>query len=599
ILSQDLSKKMCSRCYVKKKVADFCRSSSSGTQDGMRMLHAIYDTILQDIVNDNDQDNDISKIELDQDLLTIVSFDQLNIIDKHDLKIIENKFRQLANTIIVPLESGSCYYWEIHKIYLNSKNKIPDNQPPKRISEARTPINRYNCEENIRLTIFPEKQYVLVQRHHLLMHKKPTYRQVEFPIKAREWIQDNSLFNIKSAEMYHRLCIGVVLVPSLPRSVNGYCPLADPEFWGSASKVSPYKMNIKEYALYVMETKNFPLLVPSDVDELSYCGFITVKGQELAFQIKLENNSACLKNAKLYGSPELKRLIFGHEKALQQELLMTKEKTDPSPGENYYSTLINELNSIGWDKLEAFNPSLRNLSLKLNDSSGRQHSIFVSLPFSYPKATLIVHAELPTPLPVTLNHMTSLKDVVSFCSKELEKFQDVWSMLDDIDKHTWILEPCKPKRSDLMRRIALGNHCSLQIELDVSCPKGECQYRLFGTESLISPLRDKIIKNWNNWLSSDLTIRQNFENILEITFPSAQTISTLDINIECGICYSYRHEGSLPDQSCNNAKCGQPFHRSCLYEWLRSIPSTKQSFNTFFGNCPYCNDAITTTICDQ
>ncbi|CAG8674903.1 10895_t:CDS:2, partial [Dentiscutata heterogama] len=329
-------------------------------------------------------------------------------------------------------------------------------------------------------------------------------------------------------------------------------------------------------------------------------------GQELAFQIKLENNTAGLKNAKLYGSPKLKRLIFGHEKALQQrleqcasfseffvdlkdllvnykELLMTKEKTDPSPGENYYSTLINELNSIGWDKLEAFNPSLKNLSLKLNDSSGRQHSIFVSLPFSYPQTPLIVHAELPTSSSTTSNHMTSLKDVVSFYSKELEKFQDVWSVLDDIDAHTWVLEPCKPKRNDLMRRIALGNHCSIQIELDASCPKGECQYRLFGTESLISPIREKIIKNWNNWL-------QNFENILEITFPSAQTISTSDINIECGICYSYRNEGSLPDQSCNNAKCGQPFHRSCLYEWLRSIPTTKQSFNTLFGNCPYCND---------
>ncbi|CAG8546333.1 2886_t:CDS:2, partial [Scutellospora calospora] len=332
-----------------------------------------------------------------------------------------------------------------------------------------------------------------------------------------------------------------------------------------------------------MDVKNFPLLVPSGVDGLSYCGFITVKGQELSFQINLENNSSCLKNAKLYGSPELKRLIFGHEKALQQrleqctnfleffvdlkdllELIMTKEKADPSPGENYYSTLISELNSIGWDKLEAFNPSLRSLSLKLNDSSSRQHSIFVSLPFSYPQSPLIVHTELPTSLSVPSNHITSLKDVVSFYSKELEKFQDVWSMLDDIDAHTWVLEPCKPKRSDLMRRIALGNHCSLQIELDASCPKEECQYRLFGTESLISPLREKMIKNWNNWLNFDLTIRQNFENILEITFPSAQTISTSDINIECGICYSYRHEGSLPDQSCNNAKCGQPFHHSCF-----------------------------------
>lgn len=37
-------------------------------------------------------------------------------------------------------------------------------------------------------------------------------------------------------------------------------------------------------------------------------------------------------------------------------------------------------------------------------------------------------------------------------------------------------------------------------------------------------------------------------------------------SIECGICYSYRLEDSIPDQVCNDPRCGQPFHHVCLYE---------------------------------
>ena len=96
-----------------------------------------------------------------------------------------------------------------------------------------------------------------------------------------------------------------------------------------------------------MESQIFPLLTLADVDGLSYKGFITIKvdflyfrisiyknkntiswslffqGQELQFEIQLENSKS-LNNAKLHGSPELKRLLFGHEKALKQ---VTKKKT--------------------------------------------------------------------------------------------------------------------------------------------------------------------------------------------------------------------------------------------------------------------------------
>ncbi|CAG8497640.1 7291_t:CDS:2 [Diversispora eburnea] len=336
-----------------------------------------------------------------------------------------------------------------------------------------------------------------------------------------------------------------------------------------------------------MNPEKFPLLSPIDLEGLSYCGFITVKGQELFFRIQHENSNLTLRNVKLYGCPNLKRLLHGHENALQQELIMISEKPEPMPTGKYYLSLLSELNSIGWEKLEILDPSLRNLTLKLSDSSSRKHIIYISIPTSYPHALLNARADIPS-ISMTKFQAANLKDVINYYSKEFGNFQEVWEMLDDIDLNTWVLEPDKPKRSDLMRRIALGNHCSLKIEIDVNYPRKECQYELFGTESLIAPLHIKIAKNWNNW-DTNLTVRRNFENILEITFPSFQTSLSSDINFDCGICYSYHFEGTIPDQSCNNNKCGQSFHR-----WLQAIPSTKKNFNTLIGNCPYCNDVIST-----
>jgi len=85
---------------------------------------------------------------------------------------------------------------------------------------------------------------------------------------------------------------------------------------------------------------------------------------------------------------------------------------------------------------------------------------------------------------------------------------------------------------------------------------------------------------------------------------------------ECGICYAFNssdssdssgscrttyntstheqahvqtHAQTLPDQVCPNANCGKMYHRRCLTEWLQAVPSSKQSFGSVFGSCPYCN----------
>ena len=34
----------------------------------------------------------------------------------------------------------------------------------------------------------------------------------------------------------------------------------------------------------------------------------------------------------------------------------------------------------------------------------------------------------------------------------------------------------------------------------------------------------------------------------------------------CGICYAYRLDAQIPDQVCEDSRCAQPFHQTCLYE---------------------------------
>ena len=65
---------------------------------------------------------------------------------------------------------------------------------------------------------------------------------------------------------------------------------------------------------------------------------------------------------------------------------------------------------------------------------------------------------------------------------------------------------------------------------------------------------------------------ENLERLLAVEFVRRSAVggggSAGDgaITVDCGICYSYRLEGETPARCCDDARCGQPFHTSCLYE---------------------------------
>ena len=84
----------------------------------------------------------------------------------------------------------------------------------------------------------------------------------------------------------------------------------------------------------------------------------------------------------------------------------------------------------------------------------------------------------------------------------------------------------------------------------------------------------------------------NLEFILGMAFMSPAEVDVETFSVECGICYTYKLDGKIPEKVCDDRRCGRPFHQSCLIEWIRALPETRQSFDMLFGECPYCSTPL-------
>mmetsp|Transcript_47957 Transcript_47957/g.94170 ORF Transcript_47957/g.94170 Transcript_47957/m.94170 type:complete len:278 (+) Transcript_47957:32-865(+) len=265
-------------------------------------------------------------------------------------------------------------------------------------------------------------------------------------------------------------------------------------------------------------------------------------------------------------------------------------------------------------------PLFRKLSLCLLDKAGRQHTLDVHLPDEYPNSPPTCSADLPVLFqPVwDADSQNRLVSLVQQFRAVLDQFQDFWRVTDDWETHTWVLEPAKPSRSQCMRRIAVGKAVSVSVDLDPLHPYALSQCKFFGPETAVEQLEQKLQQNLHLWRSPDSTLttgvglglqqadegqqeafsrpvtpRENLETVLEIQFPQPSKINKEEYNIECGVCYTFQLGQEVPDSVCDNTKCARCFHRSCLYDWLRALPTSRQSFGTIFGNCPYCSNPLT------
>lgn len=280
---------------------------------------------------------------------------------------------------------------------------------------------------------------------------------------------------------------------------------------------------------------------------------------------------------------EMERII---EKAMETKQTMMSQKEPVSCGK-----IISEIDNLGWDKLVTIDAQFTWLEFVYTDSRGRCHYLKVKLHPKHPEEKPECVTKLPVPFNPHWTIKTTLQSLYEQFSHSVESFQSFWNNMETLDKHTWVLEPDSPNFSAVYRRIAVSSSASLQITVDPKQPNLLPDCRFLGADHSIKLLKQTMNSNMYNW-NPEVTLLDNLQTLLDIQFPSPSTSKKEEFSMDCGICYSYKLDTELPSEVCNDSRCQQAFHHSCLFEWLRSS-GCRQSFNTIFGECPYCSKPIT------
>ena len=166
----------------------------------------------------------------------------------------------------------------------------------------------------------------------------------------------------------------------------------------------------------------------------------------------------------------------------------------------------------------------------------------------------------------------SLCEILDLFEEYSLKYTDFWSLMADLDEHTYVVDPEEPKPESKHRQIFLGNGSFLSISVDPDSCRSLPRIRIAGSDRS-RELKERANLNLAKW-DPLKTLRGNLECLLEIKFPrksSEDGEEDEDDPLECGICCGVKLDGKIPDVTCSNIKCPKMFHSSCLYEVIPAI----------------------------
>lgn len=364
---------------------------------------------------------------------------------------------------------------------------------------------------------------------------------------------------------------------------------------------------------------HFPTLIPLDPAHTAYTGFITISSTP--FRISIASDCSAFSAEKHLSTllqpclstlqQRLQSARYPHEFLLElrdlaerqiaQNYSTTQDFASGLPSAKFYERLLDELSSIGWQKVSSITENMRVLDLFVTSRANRNHTINITLPVDYPLHPPKCITSLPVEFNFDWHPASTLTSLLLQFKEQVEAFQDFFRAMTDLDEHTNVLEPEHPTMRETYRRIMLDGHCSLRIDIDPQLPiKGFPECRFLGSEAAIAPYKERLNRNIHLWdMSGDKLPRENLQCVLEIEL-SKQEREENGMSVgeggECGICYAYRLEEAIPDVACDLAECGKAYHLQCLVEWLRALPDTRESFGTISGHCVYCEHPISVAV---
>ncbi|KAG2293638.1 hypothetical protein Bca52824_040307 [Brassica carinata] len=251
---------------------------------------------------------------------------------------------------------------------------------------------------------------------------------------------------------------------------------------------------------------------------------------------------------------------------------------------SFYRKVYSEIEEVGWESLRRLGGDLTFFSFHILDKKGRAHILELQLDRDYPNSPPSLSADVPYMFSLEWSTSSRLKDVMHQFQKHLDSLQEFWSVLDDIDKSLSVVDAKQPSRASPIRRILAGKECNIIAHINFNDPKSLPECRFIGPEpTAVNNLLMIWRRNSKKW-SKEKSFLENLECILGTELPKPP-------DEELGA-----RSGTRTDYTCENISCNKSFHSLCLTDWLRSITTTRQSFDVLFGNCPYCSDPVAVKI---
>lgn len=353
-----------------------------------------------------------------------------------------------------------------------------------------------------------------------------------------------------------------------------------------------------------------PHLVCQNPEQTVYAGLLVVKNETFQLSIHLPAPNV-LRGATINTDWRLSQILKSYTPVLKKRLEQCSslaeflaefknivERQVSSTGSRsalpvtYYNELITQIEQLGWTHLVYVDGSFKEVHLQATDEGKRCHILKLYLAAKHPAEAPRCVVDLPAAFtPVWGHNKNTLAAVYAQFTQTTHEYQELWDVLDELDKNTWVLEPENPTRASTSRRIAIGSSGSLQLAIDAAHPRSLPECRFLGADHVTQPLKENLNRNLDKWNPAG-SLYTNLQNVLEFQFPSPEHTSKEEFSVDCGICYSHRLGDKIPDQVCGDARCDSQYHQECLYEWFRSL-GCRQSFNTLFGECLYCSRPIT------
>ncbi|XP_057784387.1 uncharacterized protein LOC131001811 isoform X2 [Salvia miltiorrhiza] len=158
--------------------------------------------------------------------------------------------------------------------------------------------------------------------------------------------------------------------------------------------------------------------------------------------------------------------------------------------------IYSEVEEVGWEHLLKMGEDLTFLRFCIMDNKRRAHILEITLDKTYPRSQPSVSADVPYNSDLEWSPNSRLRDIVQQFQRHVDKLQDFWSTLDDIDRSLLVLDPKHSHHAVSYRPIKIGNDCCMVLSINVDDPRSLPECRFLGSDTAVNVLRDIWKRKW-------------------------------------------------------------------------------------------------------